>query len=97
MVPVEIYRILFLEVKKMAVSLTAAGNAIVYAAVPWSHRLFDLKTRSFPKGAVPAHLRSYLFTRGGIPAKCAQETQGKAGAARIHSMNSCVSTALGRH
>jgi hypothetical protein len=80
----------------MAVALTNAGNAIVYSAVPWSHRLFSLKTRSFPKGAVPSHLMSYLFTRGGVPAKCAQETQGKAGAARIHSMNSCVSMALKR-
>ena len=80
----------------MAVSLTNAGNAIVYAAVPWSHRLFNLKARSFPKGSVPSHLAQYLFTRGGIPAKCAQETQNKKGAARIHSMNSCVSTALRR-
>jgi hypothetical protein len=81
----------------MAISLNQAGNAIIYPAVPWSHRLFDLKTRSFPKGAVPNHLFQYLFTKGGVPARCAQETQGKNGAARIHSMNSCVSTALGRH
>lgn len=78
------------------VLLTNAGNAIVYPSVPWSHRLFSLKTQSFPKGAVPGHLMSYLFSRGGVPAKCAQETQGKAGAARVISMNACVSAALKR-
>ena len=76
--------------------LTQAGNAIVYPSVPWSHRLFSLKTESFPKGSIPAHLMSYLFTCGGVPAKCAQETQSKAGAARVISMNSCVSLALKR-
>lgn len=76
--------------------LTNAGNAIVYPSVPWSHRLFSLKTQSFPKGSVPTHLMSYLFSRGGVPAKCAQETQGKAGAARVISMNACVSASLKR-
>lgn len=76
--------------------LTNAGNAILYNAVPWSHRLVSLKSESFPKGSIPPHLRSYLFTRGGVPAKCAQETANKSGAARIQAMNSCVSLALGR-
>jgi len=78
----------------MAVSLTQAGEAIVYAAVPWSKRLFSLKVRSFPKGSVPRHLVQYLFSKGGVPASCARETAGKSGAARVHAMNSCVSTAL---
>ena len=76
------------------IALTQAGEAIVYPAVPWSKRLFSLKTRSFPKGSVPRHLVSFLFKKGGVPATCAHETAGKAGAARIHAMNSCVSTAL---
>ena len=80
----------------MAVALINAGNAILYNSVPWSKRLVSLKTRSFPKGAVPAHLIGFLFERGGIPASCARETAGKSGAARIHSMNSCVSRALKR-
>ena len=75
----------------MAVGLLQAGNAILYNSVPWSKRLVSLKVRSFPKGAVPAHLMSFLFTKGGDPATCARETVGKAGAARIHAMNSCVS------
>ena len=79
----------------MAVSLNNAGNAILYSAVPWSHKLISMKIRSFPAGAVPAHLRSYLFQRGGVPAKCAQETADKSGASRVQSMNSCVSAALG--
>lgn len=78
----------------MAVSLTNAGNAILYNAVPWSHRLISLKTRSFPKGSVPRHLVQYLFKSGGVPAACARETAGKSGASRIHAMNSCVSLAL---
>ena len=80
----------------MAVSLTEAGNAIVYAAVPWSKRLFSLKVRSFPKGSVPKHLLSYLFKKGGVTAKCAAETKDKSGAARVHAMNSCVSVALSK-
>jgi len=76
------------------IALTEAGNAIVYPAVPWSKRLFSLKVRSFPKGSVPRHLMGFLFKKGGIPAKCAAETKDKAGAARVHAMNSCVSAAL---
>ena len=76
------------------IALAAAGNAIVYPAVPWSRRLFSLKTRSFPKGAVPRHLIGFLFKKGGVPASCAKETADKSGAARVVAMNSCVSTAL---
>ena len=76
------------------ISLTNAGNAIIYPAVPWSKRLFSLKTRSFPKGSVPRHLLSFLFKKGGVPAGCARETADKAGAARVHAMNACVSVAL---
>lgn len=75
----------------MAVSLLQAGNAILYNAVPWSKRLVSLKTRSFPKGAVPAHLMGFLFERGGDPATCARETADKSGATRVHAMNSCIS------
>ncbi len=77
------------------IPLTNAGNAILYSAVPWSHKLISMKTESFPRGSVPAHLRSYLFTKGGVPATCARETADKSGAARVHAMNSCVSTAIG--
>ena len=75
----------------MAVSLLQAGNAILYNAVPWSKRLVSLKTRSFPKGSVPAHLLGYLFEKGGDPATCARETADKSGATRVHAMNSCIS------
>jgi len=78
------------------ISLTQAGEAIIYPAVPWSHRLFSLKIRSFPKGSVPRHLVQFLFKKGGVPATCARETADKAGAARVHAMNSCVSAALRR-
>lgn len=77
------------------IALTNAGRAILYSAVPWSHKLISLKTSSFPKGAVPAHLRQYLFQKGGAPAQCARETANKSGAARVLAMNSCVSVALG--
>jgi len=76
------------------ITLAQAGEAIVYPAVPWSKRLFSLKTRSFPKGSVPRHLIGFLFKKGGVPSTCAKETADKAGAARIHAMNACVSTAL---
>ena len=75
----------------MAVSLLQAGNAILYNSVPWSKRLVSLKTRSFPKGSVPAHLMSYLFAKGGDPATCARETINMSGATRVHGMNSCIS------
>lgn len=71
--------------------LTNAGQAIVYPSVPWSHRLFSLKTESFPKGSVPAHLVQFLFKKGGDPATCARETADKSGAARVFAMNSCIS------
>jgi len=71
--------------------LTNAGNAILYNSVPWSHRLVSLKTQSFPKGAVPRHLLSYLFKAGGDPATCARETVDKSGAARVLAMNACIS------
>ncbi|GAJ19278.1 unnamed protein product, partial [marine sediment metagenome] len=73
------------------IPLTMAGEAIVYPAVPWSKRLFSLKTRSFPKGAVPRHLLGFLFKKGGDPATCAKETEDKRGAARVVSMNACIS------
>jgi len=76
------------------IALSQAGEAIVYPAVPWSKRLFSLKTRSFPKGSVPRHLAPFLFKKGGVPATCARETADKSGAARVHAMNSCVSSAL---
>ncbi len=76
--------------------LTNAGNAILYNSVPWSHRLVSLKSQSFPKGAVPKHLLSYLFTKGGVPASCARETADKSGAARVIAMNACVSASIGR-
>ena len=76
------------------ITLAQAGEAIVYPAVPWSKRLFSLKVRSFPKGSVPRHLMGFLFKKGGVPASCAKETADKSGAARVHAMNSCVSTAL---
>ena len=75
----------------MAVSLLQAGNAILYNSVPWSKRLVSLKTRSFPKGAVPGHLMSFLFAKGGDPATCARETIHMSGATRVHGMNSCIS------
>ena len=78
------------------ISLTEAGNAIVYPSVPWSRRLFSLKTRSFPKGSVPSHLLTYLFKKGGDPATCARETADKSGAARVSAMNSCISKLLKR-
>ena len=78
----------------MAVGLLQAGNAILYNSVPWSKRLVSLKTRSFPKGAVPAHLMHHLFKKGGDPATCARETMDKAGATRVHAMNSCISRLL---
>jgi len=71
--------------------LTNAGNAIIYNSVPWSRRLVSLKTQSFPKGAVPRHLLGFLFKAGGDPATCARETIGKSGAARVLSMNACIS------
>lgn len=74
--------------------LTNAGNAILYNSVPWSHRLVSLKTQSFPKGAVPTHLMGFLFAKGGAPAQCARDTADKSGAARVISMNSCVSRLL---
>ena len=73
------------------IPLTQAGNAILYNSVPWSHRLISLKTQSFPKGAVPRHLLSFLFKKGGDPATCAKETIDKRGAARVVAMNSCIS------
>lgn len=76
------------------ITLAQAGEAIVYPAVPWSKRLFSLKVRSFPKGSVPRHLVPFLFKTGGVPATCARETAGKAGATRVHAMNACVSAAL---
>lgn len=71
--------------------LTNAGNAIIYPSVPWSKRLFSLKTQSFPKGAVPRHLLAFLFKKGGDPATCARETVDKAGATRVIAMNACIS------
>ncbi|KKN37287.1 hypothetical protein LCGC14_0765250 [marine sediment metagenome] len=76
------------------ISLSQAGEAIVYPSVPWSKRLFSLKIRSFPKGSTPRHLVPFLFKKGGVPSSCARETADKSGAARVHAMNSCVSTAL---
>jgi len=76
------------------ITLAQAGEAIVYPAVPWSKRLFSLKIRSFPKGAVPRHLLGFLFKKGGVPASCAKETAAKSGAARVVAMNACVSAAL---
>lgn len=85
-------KILLKEVDIMAgIPLSAAGDAIVYPSVPWSRRLFSLKTQSFPKGAVPRHLMAFLFKKGGDPATCARETVDKSGATRVRAMNACIS------
>lgn len=76
------------------IMLTEAGNAIIYQSVPWAKHITSLKTQSFPKGAVPSHLMGYLFKTGGVPATCARETVGLAGATRVRAMNACVSAAL---
>ena len=73
------------------IRISEAGKAIIYRSVPWAHSPFSLKRESFPKGAVPDHLRPYLFKKGGIPAQCASETVGLKGAARVTAMNACVS------
>lgn len=73
------------------IPLSQAGDAIVYPSVPWSKRLFSLKTQSFSKGSVPRHLMPYLFKKGGDPATCARETADLSGAARVRGMNSCIS------
>lgn len=78
------------------IPLTQAGSAILYNSVPWSKRLFSLKTASFPKGAVPRHLVSYLFSKGGTPATCARETANMSGAGRVRAMNACISKTLKR-
>ena len=78
------------------IPLSMAASAIVYNSVPWAKHSFSLKTESFPKGAVPAHLASHLFKAGGVPAECARKTVNLSGKNRIHSMNSCVSQALRR-
>mgnify|MGYP000400849667 CR=1 FL=1 len=78
------------------IRLSEAGNAIVYPSVPWAHNIISIKRESFPKGAVPEHLRPYLFKAGGIPAECARETAGLKGAARVTAMNACVSARKGR-
>lgn len=71
------------------ITLSEAGNAIVYRSVPWAHTIFSLKSQSFPKGAVPAHLMGYLFTTE--PRSCAAETAKLSGSARVRAMNSCIS------
>jgi hypothetical protein len=73
------------------IMLNEAGNAIVYPSVSWAHKIFSMKTQSFPKGAVPGHLLGYLFKPGGDPATCARETINLSGATRVRSMNSCIS------
>lgn len=78
------------------ISLTQAGNAILYSSVPWAKDIVSLKTQSFPKGKVPDHLRRYLFQKGGDPAACARETADKAGAERVRAMNSCISQRKGK-
>jgi len=77
------------------IPLSAAGDAIVYPSVPWSRRLFSLKTQSFPKGAVPRHLMAYLFKKGGDPATCARETIDKSGAARVRMICAAVMSNYG--
>ena len=82
----------------VGVRISEAGNAIIYRSVPWAKSPFSLKRESFPKGAVPPHLRPYLFKKGGIPAQCAAETANLKGAARVTAMNACVSAKKGgRH
>lgn len=77
------------------IRLSEVSDAIAYNPVPWSRKFPTIKTASFPKGAIPPHLREYLFKKGGIPAKCAAETADLAGAARVTAMNACVSREKG--
>ena len=76
--------------------MSEVGRAIVYRSVPWAHSSFSIKRESFPEGAVPEHLRPYLFKKNGIPAQCATETAGLKHSARVTAMNACVSAKKGR-
>lgn len=78
------------------IRLSEVGDAIVYNPVPWSRKFPGLKRASFPKGAVPPHLRAHLFKKGGVPSRCASETAKLSGAARVTAMNACVSAAKGK-
>lgn len=73
------------------ITLKEAGDAIVYPSVSWSKKLFSIKKESFPKGSVPPQLKSYLLTKGGVSAQCANETKDRHGAERVRAMNACVS------
>lgn len=81
-----------------AVRVSEMGNAFVMKGPPWAKRFGGLRLGRLanPPGRVPTALVGFLFTSGGVPATCARESAGSAGAARIERMNACVSAALKR-
>ena len=74
------------------------GGIIVYKSVPWARRgkaLLSIKMASFPKGAVPAHLVSYVDRFKSAVANCRAKIVKGRGAATVQGFNACLSAALG--
>lgn len=76
----------------MAIRLTEMGKAIVYTGPEWTKKRYVFRKQE--QGKVPEHLAKYLFTKGGVPAECAEKTKHLTGISRIKEMNSCVSARL---
>jgi hypothetical protein len=77
-------------------SISEAGNVIVKKN-PWEKGLFYIARRSFPVGAVPAHLTGYTNAFTAAAKECSSTVRGMpAGKEKIRAMRGCMSNKLGR-
>jgi len=74
--------------------LSDIGRAIATTPVPWAKKTLVIKRASFPKGAIPPHLRSYTERFKEAVSKCRPEIKPGQGAATVQGFNACISAYL---
>ena len=77
------------------IPLQDVNRAIATSPVPWAKKTLVIKRASFPKGAIPPHLRSYTERFKEAVRHCAPQIKKGQGAATVQGFNACISAQLG--
>lgn len=76
------------------IPLSDIGRAIATTPVPWAKKTLVIKRASFPKGAIPPHLRTYTEKFKSAVSTCRPEIKKGLGAATVQGFNACISAQL---
>jgi len=77
------------------IPLAKLAGAIATSPVPWAKKTIVIKSASFPKGAIPPHLTSYVERFKAAVSHCKPAIKRGQGAATVQGFNACISAQLG--